>query len=61
MKWSLEEKSVQFEITELIENEDGSADIKIECDADLMKFLVQEGFESMLKKVIKDYSEKQLG
>ena len=52
---SLGEKSMQFEIKELVENPDGSADILIDCDADLMKLLVQEGFVSILKQAIEGY------
>ena len=59
MKSNSGEKSMQFEITELVENEDGSADIKMECSADFMKFIVQEGFESILKKVIEGYKNEQ--
>ena len=51
-----------FEIKELVENPDGSADLLIECDADLMKLVVQEGFVSILKQAIEGYkNEKQLG
>jgi len=53
---------LQFEVKELVENEDGSADIIMECDADLMKLIVQEGFISILKQAIEGYkNEKQLG
>jgi hypothetical protein len=50
---------MQFKVTELVENPDGSADIKVECDADLMKFIVQEGFETILKKAIEGYKDEQ--
>lgn len=51
-----------FEIKELVENPDGSADILVECDSDLMKLVVQEGFVSILKQAIEGYkNEKQLG
>jgi hypothetical protein len=53
---------MMFEIKELVENPDGSADLLIECDADLMKLVVQEGFVSILKQAIEGYkNEKQLG
>lgn len=53
---------MQFKVTELIENPDGSADIQIECDSELMKLIVQEGFMSILKQAIEGYkNEKQLG
>lgn len=46
---------MQFEVKELIENPDGSADIQVECDSDLMKLIVQEGFISILKQAIEGY------
>lgn len=46
---------MQFEIKEIVENPDGSADIQVECDADLMKLVVQEGFISILKQAIEGY------
>lgn len=53
---------MRFEVTEVVENPDGSADIKVECDADLMKLVVQEGFISILKQAIEGYrSESKLG
>lgn len=53
---------MQFKITELVENPDGSADIQVECDSDLMKLIVQEGFISILKQAIEGYrSESKLG
>ena len=51
-----------FEVKEITENPDGSADIVVECDADLMKLVVQEGFVSILEQAIEGYkNEKQLG
>jgi hypothetical protein len=52
---------MQFTVTELVENPDGSADIKIECDADLMKLIVQEGFVSIIKQALETYREQKLG
>jgi hypothetical protein len=52
---------MQFTVTELVENEDGSADIKIECDADLMKLIIQEGFISILKQAIEGYKNEPKG
>jgi len=46
---------MQFKVTELIENPDGSADIQLECDSDLMKLIVQEGFVAILKQAIEGY------
>lgn len=46
---------MQFNVTEIVENPDGSADIQVECDADLMKLIVQEGFISILKQAIEGY------
>jgi hypothetical protein len=50
---------LKFEITELVENEDGSADIQMQCDADLMKLIVQEGFVCILKQAIEGYKNEQ--
>ena len=51
-----------FEVKEIVENPDGSADIQVECDADLMKLVVQEGFISILKQAIEGYkNESKLG
>jgi hypothetical protein len=51
-----------FQIKEMTENPDGSADIVVECDSDLMKLVVQEGFVSIIKQAIEGYkNEKQLG
>jgi hypothetical protein len=52
---------LRFNITELVENEDGSADIKVECDADLMKLIVQEGFMSILKQALETIRAEKLG
>jgi hypothetical protein len=53
---------MMFEVKEITENPDGSADIVVECDADLMKLVVQEGFVAILKQAIEGYkNEKQLG
>lgn len=46
---------MKFEVKELVENPDGSADIVVDCDADLMKLIVQEGFVSILKQAIEGY------
>ena len=46
---------MQFEVKQIVENPDGSADIQVECDADLMKLVVQEGFISILKQAIEGY------
>ena len=51
---------MQFEIKELVENPDGSADIKMECDADLMKLIVQEGFIAILKQAMEGYRVEKL-
>lgn len=53
---------MRFEVKTLVENPDGSADIEVECDADLMKLVVQEGFISILKQAIEGYkNESKLG
>lgn len=46
---------MRFNVTEVVENPDGSADIQVECDSDLMKLIVQEGFISILKQAIEGY------
>lgn len=46
---------MQFNVTKVVENPDGSADIEVECDADLMKLIVQEGFVAILKQAIEGY------
>ena len=51
-----------FEIKALVENEDGSADVLVELDVELMKLVVQEGLMAILKQAIEGYkNEKQLG
>ena len=53
---------MQFKVTELVENPDGSADIQVECDSELMKLIVQEGFVAILKQAIEGYkNESKLG
>ena len=51
---------MNIEITEMIENPDGSADLKIELDADAHKYIVQEGFISLLVKGIQHAKEESL-
>jgi len=51
---------MQFKIKELVENPDGSADIQVECDSELMKFIVQEGFETIIKKAIESYRNARI-
>lgn len=46
---------MQFEVKEIVENPDGSADIVVDCDAELMKLIVQEGFVAILKQAIEGY------
>lgn len=52
---------MRFEIKELVENPDGSADIQVECDSDLMKLIVQEGFISILTQAIEGYKDESKG
>jgi folate-dependent phosphoribosylglycinamide formyltransferase PurN len=52
---------MRFEVTEYKENEDGSADIQVECDAELMKLVAQEGFMAILNKALESYRESKLG
>ena len=41
-----------FEVTSLIENPDGSADVTLDCTPDFMKLMFQYGFIAILEKVI---------
>jgi hypothetical protein len=41
-----------IQVTKLEENEDGSANLEIETDAEATRFLVEEGLVSVLKKAI---------
>jgi hypothetical protein len=50
---------LQFEVKELVENPDGSADILVECDSDLMKLVIQEGFLAILKQAIEGYKTQK--
>ena len=52
---------MQFEIKQLTENPDGSADIIMECDPDLMRLIVQEGFIAILKQAMEGYRAEKLG
>ena len=52
---------MKFEITQFTENPDGSADIQVECDSDLMKLIVQEGFVAILKQAIEGYKNESKG
>ena len=49
---------MNFEIEITRENEDGSADCLLHLDKDALSFFVQEGFESMLQKIIEQYKNK---
>ena len=59
MRSNFEGKSMQFKVTELVENPDGSADIQVECSPDFMKLIVQEGFVAILKQAIEGYKNEQ--
>ena len=50
-----------FKVTEIVENEDGSADIRVDCDADLMKMVCQLGFMSLLEQAIEGYKNESQG
>ena len=50
---------MMFEVKEITENPDGSADIVVDCDAELMKLIVQEGFVSILKQAIEGYKNEK--
>jgi hypothetical protein len=49
---------MNIRVTELIENPDGSADLKVELDADAHKIIIQEGFMSMIIKGIQMIREE---
>jgi hypothetical protein len=49
---------MNIELIELVENEDGSADIQLELDDDAKKLLIQLGFEKLLTDVINKYKEE---
>lgn len=51
---------MNIEITEMIENPDGSADIKLELDADAHKYIIQEGFISLVIKGLQHAQEQSL-
>jgi hypothetical protein len=42
-----------FEITSLVENPDGSADVTLDCSPDFMKLMFQYGFIAILEQSIK--------
>jgi hypothetical protein len=48
-----------FEVKEITENPDGSADILVDFDAELMKLVIQEGFVSILKQAIEGYKNEK--
>ena len=49
---------MHIEITELVENPDGSADIQMEIGPDVMAILLQEGFITMLKAGLELYKQQ---
>jgi len=49
---------MNIEITEMIENPDGSADIKLELDSDAHKYIIQEGFISLVIKGLQHAREE---
>ena len=46
-------------VTELRENEDGSADVELRMDNEAREFLIQEGFLTILKSYIDSYKPKE--
>ena len=42
-----------FEVTNLVENPDGSADVTLDCSPDFMKLMFQYGFIAILELAIK--------
>lgn len=47
------------EVLNIIENEDGSANVELDLDAEAVKLLVQEGFISILKNHIEEQEQKE--
>ena len=45
------------EVLNIIENEDGSANVELDLDAEAVKLLMQEGFISILKNHIEELGE----
>jgi hypothetical protein len=49
---------MEFQIEVTRENEDGSVDCLLHLDKDTLAFLVQEGFESIIKQFIEQFKNK---
>ena len=47
------------EVLNIIENEDGSANVELDLDVEAVKLLVQEGFISILKNHIEEQEQKE--
>lgn len=43
---------MMIEITQMVENPDGSADVQLSLDSDALKLIVQEGFVFLLRSAI---------
>lgn len=51
---------MQIEITSLIENEDGSAELSVELDQEAKEFLLQYALKSLLIDYAKDALAKKM-
>lgn len=51
---------MQIEITSLIENEDGSAELSVELDQEAKEFLLQYALKSLLIDYTKDALAKKM-
>lgn len=48
-----------IEVVNIVENEDGSANVELELDVEAVRLLVQEGFISILATHIKEQERKK--
>ncbi len=49
---------MRIELLNLIENEDGSADIEVDVDEEAKKLLLQLGLETLILRAIDKYKEE---
>jgi len=48
-----------IEVVNIVENEDGSANVELELDVEAVRLLMQEGFVSILAAHIKEQERKK--
>ena len=46
--------TVKIQVEEIIEHEDGSATVMINCDAESLQMLIERGFKSLLKEAMNE-------